>query len=202
MAYYNRNRVRLALYLLLACSFHTISLIYLLIFAVKLRLSLLYFSYLALFLLSPIVTVTNLGPFLLSTIGQDFLALKFTRYIASEDYGHPMPLYDPRVLGVFLVATLIYVFRHHIHSNFESFLFKVFLIGSIAMMMFIDVTIMAWRLSYLYLLVGVLVIPILAKYIVIYFRGNQKVTFIFLSVIYLFVSVIISVNAQPFIFFR
>lgn len=138
---------------------------------------------------------------LFTFLGQDLLAYKFSVYISSEDYGYPMVIYDPRVIFVLFVSIFIFLIRRRVFDRFHIFLFKIFIIGAILMMAFLDVTMLAWRLSYLFLIVGVLVVPLVSKYYIINMSPIDRSAYLVVPVFCFSLSVVLAVTSKPFIFF-
>ncbi|WP_158677969.1 EpsG family protein [Pseudoalteromonas sp. T1lg76] len=163
IAFIHKKYYKSILYFLLAFSFHTSALVLLVIFLTRFQLKtlLLMLSFSALFFVffSPFSMVIQA----FSLIGFEKVAAFISIYLNSSDYGYPMPLYDPRILLGFLVVFLIYRARRWLSNYFNEDYFKVYILGMFLMISLSDVTVLAWRISYYFLLLGVIVIPWLAK---------------------------------------
>lgn len=201
ICYYKKYRLLSLLCFLLAVSFHTSLILLVCTFLTRLRLSLLASIYFVLFLFSFLIGFSILFANILTLIGLDIIAVKFLSYVNSELYGYPMKVYDPRVLiSIFMVSAIMLV-KNRVSNPFHIYLFKLFVIGSMILIAFMDVTILAWRLSYIFLIIGVLVIPILSRYFLIHLTQTQKVGYLAFSGVYLVLGLIIGAVAQPYILF-
>jgi hypothetical protein len=130
----------------------------------------------------------------------DFLMI----YLASDDYGYPMAIYDPRIILAMLVVFLIFKFQNNILKYYDMYYFKIFIIGALLMIIFSEVVIMAWRISYLFLIISVLTIPMLVKVYNIYFQENVGLKRIMSSVfivVYVLYTAALILKAQPYEFF-
>lgn len=201
---YNKNWFRAIISLLLAVSFHFSALILIFVFLAKVKFEKLLYI-LVLSLMSMVITSPfNLMIFLFNSLGLSRLSGFVQIYIESEDYGYPMAIYDPRILLGVGIIILIFKCQKQISNYSNMYFFKIYIIGVMIMIIFSNVVIMAWRLSYLFILIGVLVIPYLSK---IYNYEIQKqfglkrgMSLIFIFVYFLYTLPII-LNSEPYEFF-
>ena len=201
ICFYKKYRVLSLICFSLAFSFHISSILLLCTFLTRLKLSVLNSIYFILLFLSFVVGFITLFSGVLSLIGLDVFSAKFISYVNSEDYGYPMPVYDPRILiSLFMVASIALI-KNRVTDPFHLYLFKLFVIGSMILVVFMDVTILAWRLSYIFLIIGVLVVPIISRYFITFLPPAQKVAYIAFPAMYLALGLIIAVVAQPYILY-
>lgn len=201
ICYYNKHKLLSILCFLLAVSFHTSLILLVCTFVTRLRLSVLAGTYFILLFLSFLIGFSVLFAGVLSLIGLDVIAVKFLSYVNSEHYGYPMPVYDPRIMiSVFMVAAIMLI-KNRVTNPFHIYLFKLFIIGSMILIAFMDVTILAWRLSYIFLIIGVLVVPIISRYFLTNLVRTQKLVYLAFPGMYLALGLIIAVVAQPYILF-
>lgn len=201
ICYYHKHRLLSILCFILAVSFHTSLILLVCTFLTRLRLSVLASTYFVILFLSFLIGFSVIFASALSLIGLDVIAVKFLSYVNSEHYGYPMRVYDPRVLiSVFMVAAIM-LLNSKITNPFHTYLFKLFVIGSMVLVAFMDVTILAWRLSYIFLIIGVLVVPIVSKYFLTHLVRTQKLAYLAFPGMYLALGLIIAIVAQPYILF-
>lgn len=150
------------IFLTLSILFHTSGLI---LFAALLMylpiiwlVNLLVFTCIIALTINPIALLS----YFLSAIGFDKASNFLNIYLNSTDYGYPMPLYDPRILLAMFVTFLVCK-AYKTEKLFNQKLYKLYILGFFIMVFFSQVTILAWRASYYYLIIGVLVIPQIAK---------------------------------------
>jgi len=156
---------------------------------------------LILFLFSLLIGFSVFFAGVLSLIGLDVVAVKLLSYVNSEHYGYPMKVYDPRVLISLFIVTAVMLIRDRVTNPFHTYLFKLFIIGSMILIAFMDVTILAWRLSYIFLIIGVLVVPVISKYFVTHLARTQKIAYVAFPGMYLALGLVIAIVAQPYILF-
>jgi len=201
ICYYKKYKVLSLLCFLLAVSFHTSLILLVCTFLTRLRLSWLASTYLILFLFSLLIGFSVFFAGVLSLIGLDVVAVKLLSYVNSEHYGYPMKVYDPRVLISLFIVTAVMLIRDRVTNPFHTYLFKLFIIGSMILIAFMDVTILAWRLSYIFLIIGVLVVPVISKYFVTHLARTQKIAYVAFPGMYLALGLVIAIVAQPYILF-
>lgn len=204
VSFQKKNIIYSIFFLLLAISFHSSSLILILIFLTYLSLN-------KLFLLCFIAIFSSLigSPFDFIASGFNFIGLDryagfINIYLASNEYGYPMPIYDPRILLGFIILFFTFRIRSIIYKTPQEFYFKIFTIGVFIMILFSSVTILAWRASYFFLLSGVLVVPWLTKiydYLGLKNRGIDHSGTLLFSLIYFTFAVSIVFKSQPYYFF-
>ena len=115
-----------------------------------------------------------------------------------------MVIYDPRILLGMGVVFLIFKFQKKIITYFDIYFFKIYIIGVLFMILFSSVVIMAWRLSYFFLLVGVIVVPWLAKIcndMIQKRSGSKRVMSFVFTILYFLYTIPIILNAEPYEFF-
>lgn len=192
------------LYFIIACLFHYSSFVLIGVFLAKVRLK----RFLRISVLSLIIFLL-ISPFdllirFLDLIGIHRLSGFIQIYLESGDYGYKMPIYDPRILLGILVSLLILNIKNSFIKDFEISFYKIFLIGVLLMMVFSDVTIMAWRTSYYFLLIGVILIPLMAEKYNIKFQSSigvkRLMSFVFV-LIYLLYTTPLIMKAEPYEFF-
>lgn len=204
VSFYKSNKFTCITFFLLAFLFHSSAICLLFIFLTRFSFRTLgSFIILALFFgiaLNPLFLIADI----FKIIGMDHIAWLIKSYISSEDYGYPMKLYDPRIILSLMSVFLIYNIRKSINHSFDFYIFKVFLVGVILMVAFSSVTIIAWRLSYFYLISCVLVIPLVCKYynfrLFISF-GRIRIMSLLYSFIYTLYTLPIILGAQPYKFY-
>lgn len=192
------------LYFVIACLFHYSSFVLISVFLTKVRLK----WFLRISILSFIIFLV-ISPFdllirFLDLIGIHRLSGFIQIYLESEDYGYKMPIYDPRILLGILVSLLILNIKNSFIKDFEISFYKIFLIGVLLMMVFSEVTIMAWRTSYYFLLIGVILIPLMAEKYNIKFQSSiglkRLISFVFVLIYFLYTTPLI-MKAEPYEFF-
>lgn len=202
--YYKKKWISALLCLAIAVSFHTSALILLCVFFVKFSLKklslILVFALSVLIFVSPFDLLISIFNILGLAHLSDFLLI----YLASDDYGYPMKIYDPRIiLGVCLVF-LILKYQKYISQQYDMYFYKIYIIGVLLMIVFSSVVIMAWRISYFLLLISVIVIPWLAKIlnnIVEKNIGSKRVASFIFTLVYVMYTTPIILGAEPYEFF-
>jgi hypothetical protein len=202
--YYKKKWIIALLSILLAVSFHSSALILILVFLARVSLKNLFYitiiAFSMLAFLSPFQILLKILEILHLSRLSDFLMI----YLASDDYGYPMAIYDPRIILAMLVVFLIFKFQNNILKYYDMYYFKIFIIGALLMIIFSEVVIMAWRVSYLFLIISVLTIPMLVKVYNIYFQENVGLKRIMSSVfivVYVLYTAALILKAQPYEFF-
>ncbi|MDH0718591.1 EpsG family protein [Acinetobacter junii] len=201
---YHKKWIMALLFFAIAVSFHSSSLILILVLLVGMSLKKLFYA-----IIIACTTLIFISPFdvllrLLDVFGLGRLSDFLQIYLASDEYGYPMALYDPRIILSVGVIFLIFKCQKHIPEYFNMYYCKLFIIGALLMVVFSDVVIMAWRTSYLFLIIGVVTIPWLAKiyndliYNSIGMKRVMSCIFIFLYFLY---SVFLIIKAEPYVFF-
>lgn len=202
--YYKKKWISALICLAIAVSFHTSALILLCVFFVKFSLKKL--SLILVFALSVLIFVSpfDLLISIFNILGQGRLSDYLLIYLASDDYGYPMKIYDPRIiLGVCLVF-LILKYQKYISQQYDMYFYKIYIIGVLLMIVFSSVVIMAWRVSYFLLLISVIVIPLLAKIfnnIVEKNIGSKRVASFIFTLVYVMYTTPIILGAEPYEFF-
>ena len=188
MFIYERKFIRAAISFLLALSFHTLSLGLIFISLVYLPSSALFF--ILLFVIAFVIVFNPLIIFskILSLIGLGGVSAKLIGYSQSVSFGQGLNLYDPRCILVLLVISLFIINKRYLVKSVNVYLSKVFIIGGIVMFLFSPLVIVSWRVSYLFLLSGIVLIPNLCFFynLQIYDKVNiKRFMTLFFCVIYL-----------------
>lgn len=191
---------RLASFFLFALSigFHTTLALLSAVVLTRIKLTSLILLFVFCFLFSFFIGFPTLFANALSAVGLDVLSFRFLNYVNSEHYGYPMRIYDPRIMITTFAVYLIFLMRNKISDSLHVYFFKIFVIGAIFLVVFMDVTLLAWRLSYIYLIVGVLVVPYLLRYLLLNLVESQRVLCILLPSLYSVLSLLIAFSAQPY----
>lgn len=187
-----------------AIAFHTSSLAIILLFLVRFKIKTLFFLFMLSFVVGGLFSPFPLLTHILSIIGLERASWFVESYMLSSDYGYPMPIYDPRILLVCIILFLIYNIRRSILESFHEYIFKLTFIGGIIILLFSSVTIMAWRVSYLFLLSTVISIPILCQYYnyrLFYFLNAKRIASIIFGVVYLIYALPIVFSSLPYQFY-
>lgn len=189
---------------IVSISFHSSALVLILVLLVMVSL-----KKLLIFLFSSLIFLIFLSPFelmimLFNSIGLDRLSTFVQIYMTSDEYGYPLKVYDPRIILGVGVVFLIFKCQKNISRYFGMNYFKIYIIGVLSMILFSSVVIMAWRLSYFFLIMGVLVLPMLAKiYNEIIYKniGSKRVMNFIFTILYILYATPIILNAEPYKFF-
>ncbi|MCS6237817.1 EpsG family protein [Shewanella baltica] len=204
ISFYESRKLSSVILFLIAVSFHSsaicLFLVFLTCFTYRTLLVLIVLALLFGLVFNPFFLIANV----FSLIGMDHIAWLIKSYISSEDYGYPMKLYDPRIILSLMTTLLIYNIRKSVIHGFDSYIFKVFFVGVFLMIAFSSVTIIAWRLSYFYLVSCVLVIPLICKYYNFRFFnsfGHIRMMSVFYSFVYVLYTLPIILGAQPYRFY-
>lgn len=201
-AFLNKKYIKSLAWFLAAFSFHKASFVLLLVFLTLFNAVMLYYMVFAAFLIMFVVKPIDLSVFLLNKVGMDALSNKILAYRGGY-FGYSIPLYDPRILVSLIISFWSFRIRN-CFSRFEIYCFKIFLIGTLLLIGFSEVVIMAWRSSYYFLLNGVIFIPVLARYYNLrVFKGSKikmaLTLFLILSYgLYLFWLIL---HGQPYTFY-
>lgn len=201
--YYSKKWFIALIFLAIAVSFHSSVLILICVCLVGLSIRklfwVLFFALLLLIFISPFDLLINIfNSFGLGRLS-DFLLI----YLASGDYGYPMKIYDPRIILGVMVVFLILKYQKYISQHFNMYFFKIYIIGVIAMIIFSSVMIMAWRISYFLLLIGVILIPYLAKIFNNAIEkniGSKRVASFVFSMVYILYAIPIILGSEPYNF--
>ena len=183
---------------LVAISFHSSALALLALVFTRFDLGKLCIACFISFLLATFINPFGVLASFLSILGAEHLSWMINSYISSSDYGYPMPVYDPRIVLNFGVVLLIFNIRRSIVDDLMVFLLKVNVIGVTLMLAFSSVTIISWRVSYLFLIVTVLTIPAVSYYYNVRFYSSfgikriMSITFSFLFFLYVLSLIFIS----------
>ncbi len=160
----NKQSVISFVFFLLACSFHISSSALVLCLVLLINLRLRYFIFLllvsiSLVLFSDIFLVLSS---VFSALGLSLLSAKVIGYAAGSEWGYSMPLYDPRVLLQILIAlagVLAYKRYKNEFSYFYISLLKAQIMGLAIMILFSSSTIISWRISSLFFISEIILVP-------------------------------------------
>lgn len=198
------KRIFLALLsLMISVSFHSSSLVLMLIFLTRINLKKLYFFAILVILFSLFFSPLDILISVLDVIGLNKLSNSVRLYISSDDYGYPMAIYDPRILLNIGIVILIFLYRNALFGYSKAYYSKIYIIGLVVMLLFSNVVIMSWRMSYYFLLVSVIALPFLIQVININIQRKhnaRRVMSVFFIFIYVLYSIPIIMNALPYKF--
>lgn len=201
ISFYKKTGLLSLLFFLLAFAFHSSAICLLLVFFTRFSfrtlLSFIVFAILLGLIINPLFFIADIFTFL----GAEKIAWLIRAYLSSEDYGYPMKMYDPRIFLSLITVFLIYNIRKTIRHSFDIYIFKIFLVGVLLIICFSSVTIIAWRISYFYLVSCVLVIPLVCKYYNFRFVnsiGPIRIMSLCYSVLYVLYALPIILGAQPY----
>lgn len=145
----------------IAIAFHKSAVILVLVLLTILKIEFLFafllFSFFILIILNPVA----LSATMFSLAGLHSISDKVIAY-SDGRFGYSMPIYDPRILLNILISITLFGLRKKV-DLFTIYLSKLFVVGATIMILFSPSTIIAWRGSYYFLLVGVILIPLIAK---------------------------------------
>lgn len=203
--YFVKNqRLKSLIFFLLALSFHSSSIILILILLIRLNIKKLIFLLILSLFFALFINIWEIISFFLNLVDLHKYSIVLNNYIESSDYGHPMKIYDPRIVLSVIIVTLLYRFKNKLTDN-EMIFYKTFILGLFVMIIFSSSTIFAWRVSYFFLIVSIIIVPITCKYYNIsIFRGSNVkkiMSTIFLFVYALYVFGIIY-NAEPYLIYK
>lgn len=205
MVFYGEKKWVIALLCLsIAVLFHSSAFILFLVLLASVSLKKLFYAtcfiFLTLFFVSPFEFLLKLFEILHLTRFYDFLI----SYLVSDDYGYPMQIYDPRIILAMGVVFLIFKFQKNIPQYFDMYYCKLYIIGAMLMVIFSHVVIMAWRVSYLFLIISIIVIPWLSKLCnILIYRNlgiNRVMSSLFVLLYFLYASSLI-LKAQTYVFY-
>lgn len=190
--------------LAIAISFHTSSVAALLVFFVFLSLNQLcrlgFFFFISCSFISPLQMISEIFAY----TGFEKMSWLISSYALSSDYGYRMPVYDPRILLNLFILFLIFNMRDGFKDKFESYLMKVTVIGISILFVFSSVTIISWRVSYLFILTSVLSLPVLCFYYNSYFYsiyGRSRVLSSFFLFVYFVYCIPLIYGSLPYQFY-
>lgn len=189
--------------LMISVSFHSSSFILILAFLTTVSLKNLFFFSILIIPFSLLLSPLDMLMSILDIIGLDNISNSIRLYISSDDYGYPMVIYDPRILLNFGIVILIFLYRNTLFGYFKGYYSKLYIIGLILMLFFSNVVIMSWRVSYYFLLTGVIAIPFLLQVVNINIQRKynvRRIMSIIFMFIYVFYSVSIIINSLPYKF--
>lgn len=201
---YKKNKLLSFLSFIIAVSFHSSAAIlvlsFLSYFSIGFLLIISFFLVCFILIISPFEIVGYIFNF----IGLNKLSVFLNIYLNSEEYGYPMKMYDPRIILTLGTVFLILLAKNKLVNYIDGFFIKIYILGFIVLLSFSDVTILAWRASYYFLIVGVIVIPALAKsyndsgY---YKHGLKRTASLLFLFLYFLYSAYIAINSEPYKFF-
>lgn len=202
--FYKSNRVLCILFFLLALSFHSVAICLVLILLTKLDYRKLLMLLVISFILSAFLSLLPLIATILDLLGLGNIASKIISYQGSEKFGYRMAIYDPRIILNTFICLLIYNIKGSIKSDLIDFYYKTYFIGTISLIAFSSLTIVAWRVSYFFLITAVLVLPALSKhYNTRFFESlsTKRLMSTMLVFVYFLYFLPIILTAQPYEFY-
>lgn len=202
--FYKSNRALYILFFLLAFSFHSSAICLLLILLTKLDYRKLLMLLVISFIISIFVSLLPIIAALLDLLGLGSIANKITSYQVSERFGYKMAIYDPRIILNTIICLLIYNIKGSVSSDCINFYYKTYFIGTIILITFSSLTIVAWRVSYFFLITAVLVLPALSKhYNTRFFESlsTKRLMSTMLVFVYFLYFLPIILTAQPYEFY-
>ncbi|MCR3930616.1 EpsG family protein [Aeromonas caviae] len=204
VSFFNKNHLKSVIFLALSLSFHTSAISLLAIYMTRISLQKLLFAiFIILFsclFLNPLILLADL----FNMMGLGIVSNKILNYMSSTDYGYPMRMYDPRILLNIFICFLIWHVKDKINDPLYINLCKVFCVGMFFMILFASITVISLRVSFLYLITGVIVIPIICQ---IYNQGFylqikfKRVMSLFLSCAYVAYISVLAYMAEPYEFY-
>lgn len=162
--FYQSKRILYILFFCLAMSFHTSAICLLLVLLTKLEYRKLLLLLVISFILGAFIGLLPLIAAILDLLGLNRVAYKIISYGGSEQFGQRMAIYDPRIILNTIICLLIYNIKSSVSSDRINFYYKTYFIGTITLIAFSSITIIAWRVSYFFLIAAVLVLPALSKH--------------------------------------
>lgn len=201
--FYKKKWVMALLCFVIAVSFHSSALILVSVFLARVSLKKLFYILFSTFFVLLFVSPFELVIKIFESVGLGRLSSIMQMYITSGEYGYAMKLYDPRIILGVMIVVLIFYCQKHISKYFDIYYFKLYIIGVLLMITFSDVVIVAWRVSYFVLLIGVIVIPWLAKIyndLIQQKSGNKRVVSSVFIVLYFLYAMPIILSSEPFKF--
>lgn len=202
--YYKSQKISAFIFFVIALSFHSSAICLLLIVLTRLGYRKLLILLILSLLIGSILNPLNLISQAFSIMGLSKFAMKVVSYEGSSDYGYSMSIYDPRIVMNLLICLLIYNIRNSVTNKQDIFYFKVYFIGTIFLIAFSSLTIVAWRVSYYYLISVVFVLPSLCTYynykIFQSLQAKRIMSFIMIFIYFIY-SVPLIIAAQPYEFY-
>lgn len=203
-SFIDKEKIKSIIYFLLAFSFHSSALILILIYLIKINIQKLTFILTISFFIIFFIDTLKLITIILSFFDLENYATILNNYRESSDYGYPMKLYDPRIILSLTTIILLYRIRKRL-TNKELLFYKIYIIGSIILILFSISTIVAWRVSYYFLIISIIIIPLIAKYYNSFiFQGSKIKRFMSTGFILIYTLYIMKIilNAEPYILYK
>lgn len=162
--FFRGKKVAYVLLTLFSASFHSASLISLILLLLnRLKIRTIYISVVVCYLLRFFVDFIPIVQWLLNSIGLHGFSLKISGYLTQSEYSYPMSLLDPRLVMYLLICSLLLFINNDGCSHFYRFISKLFMIGTLIMVAFSEMTILSFRLSYFFLIVSPVIIPLIGE---------------------------------------
>ena len=182
-----------------AVSFHVTSVFLLVVFAACLPARVILIATLAALFVKLSFMLKVIAP-IFSLVGLSNVSWMITNYSSSLDYGYSMSFYDPRLVLAILMSYIIYRYQLKQNNQFFVSLSKVFMLGVLFFVGFSDITILAYRISFL-MISSVIVLPLASDYFdsTLYRSYNLKKIYSlsFLSLFFLY-SVSLAFSFNPY----
>jgi hypothetical protein len=197
---YKKKNFSSIFWLFLAISFHSsaVSLVVALLSKLSLRyvgaISVIGASFCLMF--DPFSLLSSLFSFL----GYDRIVYGLEIYTNSLSSGYPLRLYDPRVVLSIFISIIIFVVYKFERDQKLDFWFKIFVLGTFLLVALSSSTIIAWRVSYYFLVSGIIVVPYIVMKLDWSSMANMPVGLarLFFSYTYLVYAGAIIYGAEPY----
>ncbi|GIA60108.1 EpsG family protein [Vibrio cholerae] len=204
ISFYEKKRLASMVFFFVALAFHSSSIAILAVLMTKFKLKSLCVIGFLFFALSSFIDPFSFLSNAFSFLGASRISWFIDSYVGSSDYGYPMKIYDPRILLNLGILCLIYNIIRSVNNYFHIYIFKISVLGIIFLLLFSSATIIAWRVSYLFLLAGVISIPILFQYYnfrVFYIYGFKRVFSISFGLVFFVYSLTLVLKSLPYSFY-
>lgn len=204
VSFLNKNYLKSVIFFALSLSFHTSAISLLAIFMAKISLQKLLFAIFIILLcclfLNPLILFADL----FNAMGLGIVSNKILNYMSSSDYGYPMRMYDPRIILNVSICFFIWRIKDKINDPLYINLCKIFCVGVFFMMLFASITVISLRVSFLFLITGVIVIPVICQIYNrrLYLQNKfKRAMSVFLSSVYAAYIFSLAYMAEPYVFY-
>lgn len=202
--YYKERKTLAAIFFMAALSFHSSAICLLLILLTRLSYRKLLILLTISFVIGTVLNPLNLIAELFNVMGLSRFAIKVISYQGSSEFGYNINVYDPRIIINFLICLLIYNTRNSVNNEQDIFYFKIYFVGTITLIAFSSLAIVAWRISYYYLISATFVLPSLCKYYnyqIFQSLQAKRMMSAFMLFIYFIYSLPLIIGAEPYEFY-
>ncbi|BBQ25350.1 hypothetical protein WP2W18C05_15660 [Aeromonas sp. WP2-W18-CRE-05] len=204
ISFLNKSYLKSVIFFALSISFHTSAISLLAIFITRISLEKLLLAIFIILLSCVFLNPLALLADLFNMMGLGIVSNKILNYMSSIEYGYPMRMYDPRIILNVFICFLIWHVKGKINDPLYINLCKAFCAGMFFMIIFASITVISLRVSYLYLITGVIVIPVICQiynqrfYLQINFK---RAVSLFLSCAYITYISALAYMAEPYEFY-